>query len=200
MRFLRFALLLLGGLLARPALAQTDVIIRNDGTEIPAKVLVITPTQLRYRAPGGADTLRLAVADVFMVRYANGTREVLQPATPTAYGTDLLPGLSNQQRQELGRQAAARGYTSQGPFWGSLGATLYFGPLLGVVAPAVIAPHAIDASHLGAAKPELLADPTYGEAYRTEAQRRKRGRAWGGYLTGTGAWVALIAVLVAGNY
>lgn len=189
-------------LLGAPGLGQaqsttTDVILRTDGSEVPGRVLTITPLEVRYVPPAGADTLRLATADIFLVRYANGTREVLHPATPAGptQSPDLLPGLSQAQRRALARQAAARGYTSQGPFWGSLGATLYAGPLLGVVAPAVIAPHPVATYRLGAPHPELLADPAYGDAYRQEAQRRKRGRAWGGYGAGTAIWVVLIAAI-----
>jgi len=196
-----FLLLLLAGFgqaRAQSAPAPADIILRTDGTEVPGRVLVITPQEVRYLPPAGADTLRLAAADVFLVRYANGTRELLHPVAPAAApaANDLLSGLSEVQRRVLGRQTAARSYTDRGPFWATLGATLYAGPLLGVAAPAIIAPHQIAARNLRAPHPELLADPVYGEAYRREAQQRKRGRAWGGYGAGVGAWVVLIGLLV----
>ncbi|MGY3091223.1 hypothetical protein ACVWYF_004289 [Hymenobacter sp. UYAg731] len=188
-----------------PARAQaagtTDVILRTDGREVPGRVLTISPLTLRYLPPTGADTLQLATADVFLVRYANGTREVLHPAASTEQppAPDLLPDLSEAQRRTKGRQDAARSYTSSGPFWGSLGATLYGGPLLGVVAPVSIAPHPIVAANLRAPHPELLADPAYGPAYRAEAQRRKRDRAWGGYVTGVGVWVVVLGSIIAAS-
>lgn len=199
MRIFRFVLVLLAGsLMAFPALAQTDTILRTDGTEVPGRVLTITPLEVRYLPPAGADTLRLAAADVFLVRYANGTREVLHPVTAAvgpAAAPDLLPGLSEAQRRAQGRTAAARNYTERGPFWISLGTTLYAGPLLGVVAPAVIAPRPVALDKLRAPQPELLADPAYGDAYRAEAKRRKRSQAWGGYGAGVAVWVVLIASL-----
>ena len=205
LRRLRLLLLVLVAVAATgPARAQatgtTDIILRTDGSEIPGRVLSISPLLLRYLPTADADTLRLATADVFLVRYANGTREVLHPVaaseTPPAPGS--LAGLSDAQRRAKGRQEAARSYTTSGPFWASLGATLYGGPVLGLVAPAVIAPHAITPANLNAPRPDLLADPAYGPAYRAEAQRRKRSRAWGGYGVGVGAWVMLIGSLVAG--
>lgn len=181
--------------------APTDVLLRTDGTEVPGRVLTITPLEVRYLPPAGADTLRLPVADVFLVRYANGTREMLHPVAPAAaapqLSNDLLPGLSDAQRRALARRDASRGYTDRGPFWGALGATLYGGPLLGIVGPACIAPHAVAAHQLGAPRPELLTDPAYNDAYRSEAQHRKRGRAWGGYGVGVGVWVLLIGALAA---
>lgn len=199
-------LLLLLFLLATTARAHaqgsnTDVILRTDGTEVSGRVVTITPLELRYLPPASADTLRLASADVFLVRYANGTREVLHPvalASPeAAETTDLLPGLSDVQRCAKARQDADRYYTDHAPFWSTLGATLYAGPLVGLIAPAIIAPHAVSASRLHAPHPELLADPAYGPAYRKEAHRRKRGRAWGGYAMGATAWALLIGSIVA---
>ena len=180
--------------------APTDVILRTDGREVPGRVLTISPLALTYLPPTGTDTLRLANADVFLVRYANGTHEVLNPMTSTdeSLAPDLLPGLSDAQRRAQGRQDAARSYTSSGPFWGSLSAGLYGGPLLGLIAPATVAPHSIARANLNAPHPELLADPAYGRAYREEAQRRKRGRAWGGYGVGMGAWLVLVSSLVSG--
>ena len=131
LRWLLALLLLVAG--TKPTQAQTaptDVILRTDGTEVPGRVLSITPLELRYLPPAGADTLRLAAADVFLVRYANGTRELLHPAVstsqPDAY--DLLPGLSDTQRRAQGSRDVARCYTDHGPFWASLGSTLYAGP------------------------------------------------------------------------
>ena len=186
---------------ARAQAPGPDVILRTDGREVPGRVLTISPLMLTYLPPAGADTLRLATADVFLVRYANGTREVLHPiaaATGKPPVPDPLPNLSDAQRRAKGRQDAARGYTGSGPFWGSLGATLYGGPLLGVVAPVSIAPHPIAVANLGAPRLALLADPAYGPAYRQEAQRRKRDRTWAGYGVGVGVWVVLIGSIVTG--
>lgn len=200
-RRLLLLLLLAGAGQARAQEARkTDIILRTDGSEIPGRVLSITPLELRYLPPARTDTLRLATTSVFLVRYANGTHEVLHPLTSTEKppAPDLLPGLSDAQRRSKGRQDAARSYTTNGPFWGALGATLYGGPLLGVVAPVSIAPHPIAVANLQAPHPALLADPAYGPAYRAEAQHRKRGRAWGGYGVGVGVWVVLISSIVAG--
>lgn len=201
LRHLLLLLLLTGAGQARAQKAgTTDVILRTDGSEVPGRVLTISPLELRYLPPAGADTLSMAATEVFLVRYANGTREVLHPPTSSENpaASDLLPGLSDAQRRTKGRQDAAQGYTSNAAFLGSLGATLYGGPLLGVVAPAIIAPHTIAPANLKAPYPGLLADPAYGYAYREEAQHRKRSRAWGGYGVGVGVWVVLIGSIVAG--
>ena len=198
-RVVLLLLLLAGAAPSKGQSAAPDVILRTDGTEVPGRVLTISPLELRYLPPASADTLRLAIADVFLVRYANGTREVLHPQdpAPTTDPNDLLPGLSEAQRRALAQRDANRGYTSRGPFWGALGGSLYGGPLLGWIAPVIIAPKTVAAHNLGAPRPELLADPVYDQAYRHEVQRRKRGQTWGGYATGLAVWVLLVGTLAA---
>ena len=193
--------LLLGGL--RPARAQApadslDTILRRDGEEVRGRVLVLTPAVLRYRpaAPAPPDTLALPVAEVFLVRYANGTKKVLPPAPGAAPAADLLPGLTAGQRAGLGSRDARGHYTDHGPYWGALGATLYAEPLFGVVAPAVISGKDVKAENLRAPAPALLADPDYQRGYQQQANRTKRQRAWGGYGTGVGVYAVLLALLV----
>ena len=150
---------------------------------------------MRYLPPASADTLRLAAADVFLVRYANGTREVLHPVAPATarnIAPDLLPGLSDTERTALGHRDARRNYRSGGPFWGSFAASLGAGPLLGVIAPACIVPRPVADQNLRAPQPALLTDFAYGGAYRREARRLKRGRAWAGYGVGLGVLVMLV--------
>jgi hypothetical protein len=129
----RLIVLLLGlsSLLAAPALrAQpTDTILGTTGTETTGRVLAITPSSVTYAA--GPDTVVVPADSVFLIRYANGTREVLHPVLPESppQAPDLLPGLSETQRRTLAKAAAARSYTDRGPFWTSFGATLYAGPV-----------------------------------------------------------------------
>ena len=66
---------------------------------------------------------------------------------------------------------------------------------MGVAAPVLIAPRAVKTENLAAPRPDQLADFAYDHAYRQEAQRRKRSRAWGGYAVGAGVWMVLIASL-----
>ena len=200
----RFLLLLLllasAGRAGAQSAASTDVILRTDGTELPGRVVTITPLELRYLPPASADTVRLASADVFLVRYANGTREVMRPQGPApAPAPGPLAGLSEAQRRTLAQRDADHGYTGRSPFWGTFAASVYGGPLLGWIAPVVIAPKPVAARNLGAPHPELLADPVYNQAYHHEVQRRKRHQTWAGYGTGMAVWVLLIGALAASN-
>lgn len=200
---------LLTGLAGQRAAAQapaTDVLLLTTGAEVRGRVLTISPTELRYLpAPDSAaarpsDTLRLPVAAVFLVRYANGTRELLAArrpvGTPPALvpGTEPLLGLSGAERRQLGQRDALRCYHKSGPYWGAFGSTLYLGPLLGLGPTIGIGSVPVHDYNLQAPKPPLLADADYAQGYRAQAHRSKRGRAWGGYGTATGLYVLLLAV------
>ncbi|SMB94883.1 hypothetical protein SAMN00120144_2098, partial [Hymenobacter roseosalivarius DSM 11622] len=62
-----------------------DTILRTDGDEVKARVLAITPTDVAYvptTEPPSTDTLHLVATQVFLIRYANGTKEIISnPAT-----------------------------------------------------------------------------------------------------------------------
>ncbi len=205
MKILCLLLVLLATVVARaqttaPLAKPVDTILRTDGQEVTGHVLTITPLELRYLSETKTDTLRLPADEVFLVRFANGTREVLHPLAPLeTMPPDPLPGLTVAERRYRGRYDASRCYRDSGPFWAALGSTLYLGPLAGVAAPVVMAPRAVKTENLAAPHPEQLTDFAYDSAYRQEAQRRKRGRAWGGYAVGAGVWAVLLTALASGG-
>ncbi|TDN36701.1 hypothetical protein E4631_14095 [Hymenobacter sp. UV11] len=92
-RLLLAAALLLTALLAHPAAAQ-DLLTRRDGTEVLVKVLEITPELVKYHRFDNPDGPLISVrkTDVFRIKYANGTQEILTPLPPgtTLPATGLL--------------------------------------------------------------------------------------------------------------
>ena len=91
--FARLLLLLpLLVLLAGSAHAQ-DFLTKRNGDEVPVKVVEITPTEVKYRRTDNPDGPLISIykADVFLIRYANGSKEVFNssavvpgPASPPA--------------------------------------------------------------------------------------------------------------------
>src|SRR6476469_3869874 len=65
-----------------------DLLTKRTGEELPVKVVEITPTEVKYRRADNPDGPLISVwrADVFMIRYANGTKDVLN-GTATAAPT-----------------------------------------------------------------------------------------------------------------
>lgn len=203
LRAILFALGCLGWSLA--ALAQqpaTDVLLLTTGQEVAGRVLTITPTELTYlpaNAAPPADTLHVPTASVFLVRYANGTREVLAPPAPDDPSPPALRGLGSRERQSLGAHDALRYYRASGPFWGTFGSALYLGPVLGL-APAIgISSVRVRPSRLQAPQPLLLQDADYARGYQQQANRTKRGHTWAGYGVAAGVYLALFAAFASGG-
>lgn len=90
-----------------------DLLTKRSGEELPVKVVEITPSEVRYRRADNPDGPLISVmrADVFMIRYANGVKEVLNapiiaktspavlpavpPAAPRATFPSEVPTVSN---------------------------------------------------------------------------------------------------------
>jgi len=64
------------------AFAQ-DVIVLKNGDEIKSKVIEITPAEIKYKRSDnlGGPTIDILKSDVFMIKYANGTKEVVASNT-----------------------------------------------------------------------------------------------------------------------
>ena len=81
-------LLFLLALLAGSAAQAQDLLTKRNGEELSVKILEITPSEVRYRRADNPDGPLISIwrSDVFMIRYANGTRENLSgaPLAPAA--------------------------------------------------------------------------------------------------------------------
>lgn len=64
--------------------AQDNLIFRN-GTELSVKVLEVSPSELKYRRQDNPDgpMYTIGVANLLLVRYANGTKDVFGTSAPT---------------------------------------------------------------------------------------------------------------------
>ena len=87
--FLLFALL---SLLTGVAHAQ-DLLTKRNGEELAVKVVEITPAEVRYRRADNPEGPLVSIwrSDVFMIRYANGSKEVLNPGAGTAAPVRPVP-------------------------------------------------------------------------------------------------------------
>ena len=66
-----------------------DIIIKENGDEIKAKVMEVGITEIKYKKAGNEEgpTYAILKSEVFLIKYANGTKDVIplepeQPATP----------------------------------------------------------------------------------------------------------------------
>lgn len=193
---------------ATPNPALPDVIVRTTGDEVPARVLVISSAAVRYfGAPDSAhaatDTLTLARSEVFMVRFANGTKEVMNPvgaAAPEAAPAPAdLAEMTIEQRYAKGENDARHYKPAAGVFWGTFGATVAGGVLGGVGTGAAIGLTAPKRASLvvQAPRPQLLEDRSYYQGFEKQAQRRKLSKAAAGFGVGMGVQTALSLAFLA---
>jgi len=169
------------------------VVLQLNGTEHLGRVVLITPVAVHYLPPASADTVRIPVTSVFLVRFANGTREVLnRPLTEaeaaTADSQDVL------QRQRQARIEAGRRYEATGPMLGSFAAGLVGGPF-GLVVPLAVGSKPVAPQNLGNLPAEHLTDPEYVAAYVQKANRKKKALTWLGYATGSVIWMAATGLI-----
>ena len=77
-------------LLVGPARAQ-DLLTKRNGDEIAVKVVEITPAEVKYRRADNPDGPLISIwrTDVFLIRYANGTKEVLNSPPATINGVPV---------------------------------------------------------------------------------------------------------------
>lgn len=95
-------LLLLSGLLTGTLTYGQDNIVLKNGTEIKAKVLEVSATQIKYRKQDNLDgpVYTSGVGEVLLINYANGTKDVLNRSAtgqPSVQAPLLAPLLSPAQ-------------------------------------------------------------------------------------------------------
>lgn len=94
-----------------------DVIIKRTGEEISAKILELTPDQIKYKRQDYLEgpTISIFKREVFMIKYANGTKETFNPA-PTGYapgtlGNPLPPAQAPGQQNPIKLSGPRLGFT-----------------------------------------------------------------------------------------
>ncbi|GGG15842.1 hypothetical protein [Pontibacter amylolyticus] len=190
----RALLLLLFFGLQHLLLAQ-DTIIKKTGEEIPSRVLEITLHEILYKHPDSLQgiTWRMPKAEVFMVKFENGTKEVFeqQPDSMSGMAQDMTP----DQLYALGKEDAKQYYKGNGAMWGSAASSMVMFPLglagslvIGATPPKVKPEHVPDI--------RLLEDQDYLKGYKEQAARKKRGKALAGVGIGAGIQLGLIILIV----
>ena len=78
-------ILLLGFLVTASLGKAQDNIVLKNGSEIKVKVLEVSPTEIKYRRQDNPDgpVYTTGARDILLIQYANGTKDVLNPAPAT---------------------------------------------------------------------------------------------------------------------
>lgn len=191
----KYLLLSLLVLLLQNAFAQ-DVIIKLTGEELVARVKEITLQDIVFQHPDSAQGImhRIAKADVFMVRFANGTKEVFTQNLPENQLTSA-EATNTADMYLLGREDAIRYYKGNGAMWGSAACALVFP--YGLAGSAIIGFTRPKAHNHMVSDVRYLSDPHYIKGYEEQARRKKIGKAAAGAGIGTATiFVAAFAIVL----
>ncbi|MEJ8802608.1 hypothetical protein [Pontibacter sp. H249] len=171
-----------------------DRIVKQNGDELMARVLEIKLQEIVYQHPDSLEGILyiLPKADVFMIHFANGTKEVFKQSFPENQVNNYSLA-DPAEMYQLGRNDARLLYKGNGAMWGSAGCALFFPyGLAGSAAIGLTKPRAFrnPVSNIN-----YLADPNYVKGYEQQAHRKKVGKVAAGAGIGL-ATITTIAVIV----
>lgn len=183
---------------------EQDIIFDLKGNELAGQVLEVTPTQVVYRPAGSDVALPPTILDkstLFMVRYANGSRETFAaPVAPAAVAGGMASVSSNPyseaQLTQQGRADALRYHSYKGAFWGTYGATMIGGLIGAAVVGGVISSAQPDIDRDPIPNRALLLQPRYRESYTVQVRQRKGGKALQGFGAAVATVVGLVLIIV----
>lgn len=117
-------------------ISAQDLITKKDGTDIQAKILEVTSTEVKFKKYSNLEgpTFTLPKSDILIVRYENGENEIFnedQKAAVLNTDKDVFPGMSYRDYKDFYN---TRNYVRQPgdpytPFW--IGFADFFIPGLG---------------------------------------------------------------------
>ncbi|WP_100628025.1 hypothetical protein [Algoriphagus formosus] len=186
---MKFILVILGMLFSFSNYAQ-DVITKKDGTDIEAKVLEVTPEEIKYKRfdNQSGPTFTILISEVLMVTYENGTRDIFDQKRTYSTESDELYELI-----EKGKQDALMYYNGNNSGRGGVAATsILFGPVIGLIPAAIITSSEPDEGNLNAPNLELMRDPNYRKGYTDQATKTKKKKVWKAYGIASGIWLGII--------
>ncbi|MFN8278534.1 MAG: hypothetical protein U0T84_13730 [Chitinophagales bacterium] len=84
-------------LLACVSVKAQDIITYKNGDEVKAKVTEVSPTEIKYKVWDNQDgpLYRVSKADIFMIKYENGTKDVMSSAPVAA----PIPAITEEERK-----------------------------------------------------------------------------------------------------
>lgn len=174
-----------------------DIITKKDGTDIKAKILEVTPNEIKYKRfdNQSGPTFTMLISELVMVSYENGTRDIFEQSDRNSNISD-----SNEMYDliERGRQDALMYYEGKKSGKGGVAATsILFGPVIGLIPAAIITSSEPDYENLKAPDLELMKNPNYRKGYTDQAEKTKKKKVWKAYGIGSGVWLAIIVTAYA---
>lgn len=172
-----------------------DVIHKRNGDSLSAKVLRITGTDIEYRRNDIPDSFTTVIpkAEVKCIIYANGVADTFQEADLFANTASYYSSARMDLRGVEDAKKYYRGY--KGAKTATFLTSFYPFPIVGgLITAGFISSTPPKTRNLYYPTPELTHNAVYTNAYKQEAYRIKKKKAWGGFYLGSGIIVGIVAL------
>ncbi|WP_276495953.1 hypothetical protein [Pontibacter litorisediminis] len=199
-----------------PALQAQDVITKRTGEKVEAKVLEVSPSEIKYKRYSNQEgpTYILPKSEIVLITYEDKTSEVFeledQAASNASASSQTVATSTNQVVYEPATKMSsldmyAKGQADGKMFYdgykaagtGTLVASL-ISPIIGLVPAAITSASSPKEKNWDAPSNQLLQDPDYKSGYQKSARKKKAGKVWVNWGIGLGVNLVL-AIIVAGQ-
>ena len=180
-----------------------DLITKRDGSEIQAKVLEVTPTEVKFKRfdNQGGPLFTLPKTEIFMIKYENGTKDVFDQASTQTNSQPNLTAILPQQSPNntnlcmQAEQDANRYYEGKqsGKGW-TCATAIITSPLIALIPAAICSGIEPSDSKLLYPSSDLMKDMNYNRCYKEQAHKIKRRKVWTSFGIGSGVWLAIILI------
>lgn len=175
-----------------------DTIVHKSGQSVQAKIIEITPTEVKYKRfdnPEGPLFID-AKSDITMIQYENGTKET--SGIETKFAEKSVPENSSEELYRLGQIDAARyydGYKASGT------GTLVLGllsPLAGLIPAIACSSTPPKDANLNYPNSTMINKSDYYDGYTRKAKKIKQGKVWTNWGIALGVNIVAIILLSSG--
>ena len=200
MKSLLLSLILLIPLFLNAQDVAQDVIIMKNGDEVKTKVVEVGIDNIKHQKQSEGPLYVLRKSEVFMIKYADGTKEL--------YGNNLTTEVKVDSSQieftgpDKNSQIAFQGQKDGGLFYkgkksgagGTLATTLVVG-IFGLIPAIACSSTPPSISNLNIPEGIYSKNPIYIDAYRTEAKKIKSRKVWSFFGFGVGVNILVLLAL-----
>ncbi|MGV3587212.1 MAG: hypothetical protein ACO1OF_09440 [Adhaeribacter sp.] len=175
-------------------LQAQDLIITLTGDEMQVHVTEITQQDVVYKHPDSLQSLPRTIPkkQVFMVKYGNGTKEIISRIDPQ---TNTLTTLNSQEMYERGRADARKYFKGNGAMWGTAATTMF----LGLPAPVIIGAIPPKINYQQVSEINLLQNQHYVRGYKQQAHKKKLKKVAIGSGIGAGIMISLLYAVISAS-
>lgn len=168
-----------------------DILTKKNGEELEVKITEISKSQVKYtlfESPTGPTYVE-EKADLLMVKFENGKKEVFTSTT-----SDAAPATAEGMyfKGQMDAKENYKKYTGAGT--GTFFTSLIAGPLLGLIPAIACSSKEPSIQNLGYTNADLMKNAEYNRGYVEAAKKKKSGKVWKNY--GIGAGIALVASII----